>query len=335
MRKFVYVLLLLAGLIAGGFAVPSISYAATTKPTVLVPRKLDGVWVPKGQENLWPIAVMIDNHTSARPQSGLQAASIVYETLAEGGIPRFMAIFAQRTMPEVGPVRSTRPYFVRFAAEINAAMAHAGGSPDGLNLLKNLRMQSVFAVGGTFAKYFYRAHLGGVHGLYTSGAKLAAALVQARTNRLTATYTKWQFVDSPKLAQRPTGKHGALIDLGYGRSYDVEYRYDRASNTYLRYTGYKPQIDRATKKQVVVRNVIIMNTTKEKVLDKKGRLDIKVTGKDSGYLLKDGKVIPINWTKKNDRARTIFTTKDGTEVELNRGNTWITIVPKGHTYKVY
>lgn len=335
MRKPFYSLALVVGLIAGGFAVPVISHAATKQPAVLVPRKLDGVWVPKGQENLWPIAVMIDNHTSARPQSGLQAASIVYETLAEGGIPRFMAIFAQRTMPEIGPVRSTRPYFVRFAAEINAALAHAGGSPDGLNLLKNLRMQSVFGVGGAFAKYFYRAHVGGVHGLYTTGAKLAAALVQARTNRLTPMYKNWQYVDSPKLAQRPTGKHGAIIDLGYGRSYDVEYRYDRASNTYFRFTGYKPQIDRTTKKQVVVRNVIIMNTSKEKVLDKKGRLDIKVTGKDSGYLLKDGTVIPITWTKKNDRARTIFTTKDGAAVQLDRGNTWVTIVPKGHTYKVY
>jgi len=336
----------LAGLLLGGFVLTA--NAATIKktvvvkkvvvpkkPVVMVTRKLDGMPTPKGQENLWPVAVMIDNHTSARPQSGLQSASIVYETLAEGGIPRFMAIFATRSMAEVGPVRSTRPYFVKEAVEINATMVHAGGSPDGLALVKKLRVQSFFAIKGVFAKYFYRAHIGGVHGLYTTGSKIAAAFKQAKTDRIKALYRPWKFTDQPSLASRPNGKHGATIDLGYGRSYFIEYRYDKKSDSYLRFTGYRAHIDRATKKQIAVKNIIIMNTAKEKVLDKKGRLDIKVVGRDTGWLLKDGKTIPIHWTKKNDRGRTIFTTNDGKEVELNRGNTWVTIVPRGHKYKVY
>ncbi len=339
----------LAGLLLGGFVVSAnaatiqklpikttaVKIAVAKKPVVIVPRKLDGLPVPKGQENLWPVAVMIDNHPDARPQSGLQSAAVVYETIAEGGIPRFMAIFARRDMAEIGPIRSTRPYFVKEAAEINAAMVHAGGSPDGLNLLKKLRMQSFWAIKGAFAKYFYRAHGGGVHGLYTSDVKLVAALKQARTDKLKALYRSWKFVDQAQTKLRPNGQHGATINLGAGRSYDVEYRYDKKSDSYLRFTGHRPQIDRLTKKQIAVKNIIIMNTAKEKVLDKKGRLDIKVTGRDAGYLLKDGKVTPIIWTKTSDRARTIFTTHQGKEIELNRGNTWITIVPRGHAYKVF
>lgn len=338
-------ILSLAGLLLGGFVLTAhaatikttvpVKSAAAKKPVVMVTRKLDGLPTPKGQENLWPVAVMIDNHTSARPQSGLQAASVVYETLAEGGIPRFMAIFAQRDMKEIGPIRSTRPYFVKEAVEINAALAHAGGSPDGLNLVKKLRLQSFFAIKGAFAKYFFRSHLGGVHGLYTTGAKIVAAFKQAKTDRVKALYRPWKFIDQPLFANRPNGKHGAFIDLGYGRSYDVEYRYDKKSDSYLRFTGYRPHVDRLTRKQIAVKNIIIMNTAKEKVLDRKGRLDIRVTGRDTGWLLKDGKTIPIHWTKKNDRARTIFTTNDGKEAELNRGNTWVEIVPRGHKYKVY
>src|SRR5689334_13298629 len=86
----------------------------------LTPRRLDGVLVKDSQSNLWPVAVMIDNHTAARPQAGLSKASIVYEALAEGGIPRFMAVFARTDVPLIGPVRSTRPYFVRYAAEYHA-----------------------------------------------------------------------------------------------------------------------------------------------------------------------------------------------------------------------
>jgi hypothetical protein len=309
---------------------------APKKPVVLVPRKIDGVWVPKGTENQWPVAVMIDNHTAARPQSGLQSASIVYETLAEGGIPRYMAVFADANVKAVGPVRSTRPYFVRFAAEINAAMAHAGGSPDGLKLVTKLKMFSLEGIKGKFAKLFYRAYGGGVHGLYTNVAALYKALKVTNLGKVKPLYQNWKFGDSAVLAQRPNGKHGATIDFSYGQSYVAEYRYDKKQDKYLRYTGGKQLIDRQTKKQVVVRNVIIVNVPKEKVLDRQGRLDINVIGRGTGYLLKGGKVINIAWSKKNDRARTIFTdTKTKQEVVLTRGNTWIEIVPKGHKYKVY
>ena len=39
------------------------------------------------------VAVMINNHPKARPQSGLSKADIVYELLAEGDVTRYLAIF--------------------------------------------------------------------------------------------------------------------------------------------------------------------------------------------------------------------------------------------------
>ncbi|MBI5466926.1 MAG: DUF3048 domain-containing protein [Candidatus Kerfeldbacteria bacterium] len=346
-RKFLY--LFLATVIGcGGFVVPS--YAATkakAKPAPkvkvypppkatgpLTQRKLDGVYVKQSVANTWPIAIMIDNHTSARPQSGLAKASVVYETLAEGGIPRFMAIFADTTVPSIGPVRSTRPYFVQEAAEYNAAMAHAGGSPDGLKLLTQLRMPNIEGIKGTFAKYFYRANGGGVHGLYTNMAKLWDAIGHTKIAKVKPLYQSWKFTDELALAQRPGGTHGATIDLGYGKKYVVEYRYDRKKNVYNRFTGGAKQTDRNTKQQVTTKNVVILNVPKEKVLDRKGRLDIKVTGKGTGYLLQNGKVIRVTWSKPSTRARTVLKTTDGKEVQFVRGQIWITIVPQGHKYKV-
>ena len=52
--------------------------------------------------------VVIENHPDARPQSGLDKASIVYETIAEGGITRFLAVFQENEVAEIGPVRSAR-----------------------------------------------------------------------------------------------------------------------------------------------------------------------------------------------------------------------------------
>ncbi len=53
---------------------------------------INGMEVPEHLAKKRPIAAMIENHPDARPQSGLSDADIVYETLAEGGITRFVAL---------------------------------------------------------------------------------------------------------------------------------------------------------------------------------------------------------------------------------------------------
>lgn len=76
-----------------------------------------------------PIAVAVNNHPKARPQSGLSKADVVIEALAEGRITRFLAIF-QSEMPEtVGPVRSAREYFVTLSSGFNSIFVHHGWSP--------------------------------------------------------------------------------------------------------------------------------------------------------------------------------------------------------------
>ena len=83
-----------------------------------------------------PIAVMIDDLRAARPQSGLASASVVWQAPAEGGIPRYMAIFQDNMPEEVGPVRSARYYYIAWAAEWRAVYVHSGGSPQALATLR-------------------------------------------------------------------------------------------------------------------------------------------------------------------------------------------------------
>ena len=49
---------------------------------------------PELQNNI-PFMVIVENSENARPQSGLASADILYETLAEGGITRFFALYQQ------------------------------------------------------------------------------------------------------------------------------------------------------------------------------------------------------------------------------------------------
>lgn len=329
MRKLLIGLFAILGLSAVVFAIPA--NAATR-----VPRKIDGVMVDPKNVNPWVTAVMIDNHPAARPQSGMSKASVIYESLAEGGIPRFMAVFVDYSAKALGPVRSTRPYFVRYAGEYTAAMIHAGGSPDGLNLLKKFKLVNLEGIKGKYAKLFYRGPGSGVHALYITAAKAWSALKSIHYDRLKPTYIAWRFVDAPGLSGRAGGKHGATIDLGAGKSYQIRFDFDKRTNAYKRSTGGKAQIDKLTKKQLAPNNVIILSVPKEKVLDRKGRLDINVNGKGKGVLLKNGRAQSIVWKKASDRARTYFYNPDGkTQVQLNRGQTWIVVVPKGHKYKLF
>ncbi|MFA7301238.1 MAG: DUF3048 domain-containing protein [Candidatus Shapirobacteria bacterium] len=101
---------------------------------------LNGELFTKEERTLWetrrPLAVMIENHSESRPQSGLNNADIVYEANSEGGITRFMGVFYCNAVKgstnkyDVGPVRSARTYFLDLASEYSdyPLYAHVGGS---------------------------------------------------------------------------------------------------------------------------------------------------------------------------------------------------------------
>src|SRR5258707_8461247 len=118
---------------------PSLSPAPTPTPVptpTTVPAPLTGRLVLPQVAARHPIAVMIDDLGAARPQSGFSAASVVWQAPAEGGIPRYMMIFQESIPAEVGPVRSSRYYYIAWAAERRAVSAHAGGSPQALQTLR-------------------------------------------------------------------------------------------------------------------------------------------------------------------------------------------------------
>ena len=62
-----------------------------------------------------PIAVMIDNHIDAMPQAGLNSAYLVYEIIVEGGQTRLMALFKGVNLDKIGPLRSSRHYYLDYA----------------------------------------------------------------------------------------------------------------------------------------------------------------------------------------------------------------------------
>jgi len=118
---------------------PSPSPEPTPDPMEgMVHSQLTGLPIPEGEQYLRPMAVVINNHSNALPQSGLSSAEVIYEVLAEGSITRLLAIFQQLDAAAIGPVRSTREYFADLAMQYSAVLVHHGGSPTGYSRLRNL-----------------------------------------------------------------------------------------------------------------------------------------------------------------------------------------------------
>ncbi len=72
------------------------------------------------------IAVKIDNHWDARPQSGLEYADAVIELRVEGGLTRFMALFQTADTDYLGPVRSGRPSDAKVIRSLEATFFTSG-----------------------------------------------------------------------------------------------------------------------------------------------------------------------------------------------------------------
>lgn len=86
---------------------------------------------------------MIDNHSGAWPQANLNKAYLVYEIIVEGGETRLMAVFKGQDLEKIGPIRSSRHYFLDYALENDAIYVHHGWSPQAQNDISALNVNNI------------------------------------------------------------------------------------------------------------------------------------------------------------------------------------------------
>jgi len=318
------------------------------EPPAYLPGPLNGEPTRRALALRRPLAVIIENYApDSRPQSGLGAASAVIETLAEGGVTRFMALYLEGDAPKVGPVRSTRMYFDHWAAAFHSILTHVGGNDDAQALLWNLRsvynvdeQKTEISLTNTGSPLFWRSKVRQApHNMYVNTYKLRGDAVRHGQN--------WWYGRAYLLHKHPARPaqrgRGGSIDIAFidplfphpDSDYAVHYDYDRASNTYLRRMGGAAHVDVATGKQLRPANVIIMRTgpavadpnagpTPESIL-------IPTIGRGPAWYFRDGTVVSGTWQQRDQYAPLRFFNGRGQEVAFNPGQTWIDVVPQRST----
>lgn len=287
---------------------------------VQLDRMIDGKLVTAGWENKFPVAVMVENMVSSRPQAGLDRANIVYEALAEGGITRFLAVYASgEEIKKIGPVRSARTYYLDWAKELNAAYVHVGGSPEALRLIPQYDILDLnqFYNSPNFWRAKERA---APHNLYTSSELLARAVVSKEWGP-NGSFEAWNYKNKEQPAT--TTKTLTLNFSSY--SYQVEYKYDPVKNDYSRFQAGAEHVmeDGAT---IRVKNVIVQ-FAKTRLADAENRLAIETIGEGEARIYLDGKEILGTWKKTTRESRTRYYDSTGQEIEFNRGTAWVEVLP--------
>jgi len=330
---------------------------------------LNGKMFTEAEKEAWskrrPLTVMVENHLEARPQSGLSNTDVIYETVAEGGITRFMGVFfcgAQAVDTTIGPVRSARTYFLDWASEYGEApiYVHVGGAhcdpetsegclngarADALGQIREYGWEgendfNQFSIGyPTFWRDYERiGHtVATEHTMYTTTEKLWKVASERgwgaegpEGENWEDNFVSWSFADG-EAGKGETEKISFNFWEDY-EDYSVRWEYDSENNEYKRFNGGKEHKDLNNDKQLTAKNIIVQFMKESAANDGyPGNVHLLygTIGQGDALIFQNGEAIEGEWSKASRTARTEFTDEEGAEIEFTRGRVWIEGVPIG------
>jgi len=273
------------------------------------------------------LAVKVENTSAARPQAGLEDADIVWETVVEFSVPRFIAVFHKNSPEKIGPIRSVRPMDAAIIAPMGGILAASGGQAGILRLVRDAETQLL-------------THDAGMPGFYRSSARSAPHNVFSSAEDLWNQGSKSrtspppvQFVAAPDAATATaaaTGADTASISLRMGQGRPV-WQWDAGSATWLRSEGSVPAVSEAGERLAAVNVVVLSVEPYNSGFRAQGRTpvpNLRLEGAEGKALVaQGGKTIEATWTKGDLADPIKLVDADGEPVLLAPGNTWVEMMP--------
>lgn len=333
-----WIMLLIIAIIAGGSALgykiikDREASTTTNEDGEIIAKEEKQVQIFKGQDR--PIAVMIDNHSDAWPQAGLQKAYMVYEIIVEGGETRLMALFKGAEVEKIGPVRSARHYFIDYAMENDAIYTHFGQSPQAESDIKKLKINDINGIAEDGTTFWRVKDKSAPHNAVTSSEKLVQSAKNKKYRITSDDKSILNYVtEEVKLEE---GTDAINITIPHSDLQTVEYKYDETNKVYERYARKKQQKDWVTKEAVTAKNIIITFCDNYTLTDKenKGRQGLKNVGTFDGYYITNGKAIKIKCIKNSREEKTVYQDLAGNKIDVNDGNTFVNICPINSNIKI-
>jgi len=332
---------LLAGLAAGALALAGCSSTPTTRkdaPTTTTSTHpaqaapdcpLTGAPVPGGGSvpQRPALAVKVDNYTTARPQSGLEKADIVFEEPVEGGITRYVAVFQCQEATLVGPIRSARNIDIGILGQLGKPiLAHVGGIPPVLanieaSPLVNLDIGAhgtvIQHVPGRVAPYDTYSSTAALWGVFPTDTTIPAPL----------------FSYSPTAPTGPNVTPVASIAIPFSGTSNVVWKFDPKIDAFQRYYGSTPDVlsDGVQNSAANVIVQFVQITYGPWVENSTGGLEVQANlytnASGPALVFRSGVEIPADWARSSLGQPTQFTTTAGQPIAMQPGQTWVELVP--------
>jgi hypothetical protein len=268
-------------------------------------------------------AVKVENTRDAYPLSGLDRADVVYEELVEGGITRFVAIFQCRVATRVGPVRSARTTDPKILVQYADAplLAYSGAAVPVTHAVDNAGIVSFTETSANDA--FERDDARSApHNLYVSIPKLYRAAKAAGAD-LSAPAAVFPFGDDA-----PRGKPRTAVTVTFSTSTTAEWHW--SDGAWVRYLDGAPML-LEDGRPIVATNLVIqeVGVRTSEIVDASGSHSpiVDLTGTGRAWILRDGRLVVGRWTRRSLGDVTVFETKQGEEIALARGSTFVELVP--------
>ncbi|MCM3766850.1 DUF3048 domain-containing protein [Neobacillus niacini] len=269
------------------------------------------------------VAVMINNHPKARPQSGISKADIVYELIAEGDMTRFLAVFQSQKPGNIGPVRSSRAYYIDLAKGLDALYIAHGYSEEARKLLESNYVDNLngMVYDGTLFKR--SSDRKAPHNSYITYENILKGVEQKHYS-MDQTPPSFTFMKEEEKGNiTGTEAMSAMVSYSKGGISNSIYEFDAASGKYKRFSGGDQTVDLETNEPVLLANIFIIEAPHQ-VYDEVGHLNVDLKSGGKGYLLQMGRMNEVTWENRNGR---IVPVKDGAEVPLVPGQTWVNVLP--------
>jgi hypothetical protein len=209
------------------------------------------------------------------------------------------------------------------AQGFDAIFVHWGGSHFALDNLNKKIIDNIDALRNPYSAFYRQKGISSPHNGFSSGNKLINSTDKLgyRSENNFEGYPHFTGNQQPAISSQQL-----FVKIGYPYPFNIKYEYNPETNSYKRWRGNKPEIDKINSKQVEVKNVVVMRALSRQIEGQYNDVDIEGEGDLEVY--QSGKIIKGKWKKDkaDKKSKLYFLNEQGEEIKFVPGKIWVEIV---------